>query len=122
MMMARLSLLNILPRLASVAPFLCLIVAQWECPDMLSPHVWLRAGVSYPPMPAGGLSLRPVLAAVVPVEHSRFLASPRLLLGQEKFLLNFLIAIILRSAMGRVVVQCRRFLPCGPGFRGLIAA
>src|SRR5262245_61965365 len=34
MMIARLSLLNSLPRLASMAPFLCLIVAQWECPDM----------------------------------------------------------------------------------------
>src|SRR5207253_10052305 len=34
MMMARLSLLQSLPRLASTAPFLCLIVAQCECPDM----------------------------------------------------------------------------------------
>ena len=34
MMMARLSLLQSLPRLASMAPFLCLIVAQCECPDM----------------------------------------------------------------------------------------
>src|ERR1700741_3939379 len=37
MMMARLSLLNSLPRLASMAPFLCLIVAQCECPDMAPP-------------------------------------------------------------------------------------
>src|SRR6516225_10058945 len=37
MMMARLSLLHSLPRLASMAPFLCLIVAQWEWPDMASP-------------------------------------------------------------------------------------
>src|SRR5205823_2137726 len=37
MMMARLNLLHSLPRLASMAPFLCLIVAQWECPDMASP-------------------------------------------------------------------------------------
>src|SRR5438270_12005234 len=37
MMIARLSLLNSLPRLASMAPFLCLIVAQWECPDMVPP-------------------------------------------------------------------------------------
>src|SRR4051794_22270614 len=35
MMIARLSLLNSLPRLASIAPFLCLIVAQCECPDIL---------------------------------------------------------------------------------------
>jgi len=28
---------NILPRLASVAPFLCLIVAHFECPDMMLP-------------------------------------------------------------------------------------
>src|SRR5438132_1356419 len=34
MMMARLSLLNSLPRLASMAPFLCLMVAQCEWPDM----------------------------------------------------------------------------------------
>src|SRR5262245_36857430 len=39
MMMARLSLLHSLPRLASTAPFLCLIVAQWECPDMTAPPV-----------------------------------------------------------------------------------
>src|SRR5262245_50816810 len=39
MMMARLSLLNSLPRLASMAPFLCLIVAQWEWPDMAPPSV-----------------------------------------------------------------------------------
>src|SRR5438045_3998155 len=39
MMMARLSLLNSLPRLASIAPFLCLMVAQWECPDMAPPSV-----------------------------------------------------------------------------------
>src|SRR6185312_8086033 len=37
MMMARLSLLHSLPRLASVAPFLCLIVAQCEWPDMVPP-------------------------------------------------------------------------------------
>src|ERR1041384_7648450 len=37
MMMARLSLLHNLPRLASIAPFLCLMVAQWEWPDMASP-------------------------------------------------------------------------------------
>src|SRR5437016_8686592 len=41
MMMARLSLLNSLPRLASMAPFLCLIVAQCEWPDMAPPS-WLR--------------------------------------------------------------------------------
>src|SRR6266403_548690 len=39
MMMARLSLLQSLPRLASIAPFLCLIVAQCECPDMPPPAV-----------------------------------------------------------------------------------
>src|SRR4051794_12312204 len=41
-MMARLSLLHSLPRLASTAPFLCLIVAQWEWPDMASPSHGLR--------------------------------------------------------------------------------
>src|SRR5260370_27076262 len=38
MMMARLSLLKCLPRLASMATFLCLIVVQWECPDMAPPQ------------------------------------------------------------------------------------
>src|SRR5437762_755643 len=37
MMIARLSLLHSLPRLASMAPFLCLIVAQCEWPDMAPP-------------------------------------------------------------------------------------
>src|SRR4051794_10892595 len=37
MMIARLSLLHNFPRLASMAPFLCLIVAQCEWPDMTSP-------------------------------------------------------------------------------------
>src|SRR5436309_2597617 len=37
MMMARLNLLNSLPRFASIAPFLCLIVAQCEWPDMAPP-------------------------------------------------------------------------------------
>src|SRR5262245_1777558 len=35
MMMARLSLLKTLPRLASAAPFERLMVAQWEWPDMV---------------------------------------------------------------------------------------
>src|SRR5438132_7652726 len=38
MMIARLSLLHNLPRLASIAPFLCLMVAQWEWPDMAPPY------------------------------------------------------------------------------------
>src|SRR5438046_2186484 len=38
MMIARLNLLKSLPRLASMAPFLCLIVAQCECPDMAPPR------------------------------------------------------------------------------------
>ena len=43
MMIARLSLLHSLPRLASMAPFLCLIVAQWEWPDMASPSQMRRS-------------------------------------------------------------------------------
>src|SRR5262249_31304762 len=46
MMMARLSLLHSLPRLASIAPFLCLIVAQWEWPDMASPSQMLPVVLS----------------------------------------------------------------------------
>src|SRR5512140_3121195 len=34
---ARDSLLNSLPRLASVLPFLCLMVAHFECPDTVAP-------------------------------------------------------------------------------------
>src|SRR2546430_2898439 len=49
MMIARLSLLHSLPRLASTAPFLCLIVAQCEWPDMASPS---RRGVPRPAWPA----------------------------------------------------------------------
>jgi hypothetical protein len=37
-------LLQSLPRLASMAPFLCLIVAQWLWPDMASPSWWLVVG------------------------------------------------------------------------------
>src|SRR5262245_49168178 len=47
MMMARASLLHSLPRLASMAPFLCLMVAQWECPDMAVSFV---AGCSSKPL------------------------------------------------------------------------
>src|SRR5437762_7008635 len=44
MMIARLSLLNSLPRLASMAPFLCLIVAQCEWPDMAPPSLCVAGG------------------------------------------------------------------------------
>src|ERR1700733_14176128 len=36
MVISRMSLVKILPRLASSAPFLCLIVAHFECPDISS--------------------------------------------------------------------------------------
>src|ERR1700685_3683192 len=42
MVNSRMSLVKILPRRASVAAFLCLIVAHFECPDMEEPFgkVW----------------------------------------------------------------------------------
>src|SRR5277367_2782152 len=42
MVNSRMSLVKILPRRASVAAFLCLIVAHFECPDMDEPfqEVW----------------------------------------------------------------------------------
>src|SRR5262249_14680373 len=48
MIIARLSLLHSLPRLASMAPFLCLIVAQCEWPDMASPSRWSASGLQEP--------------------------------------------------------------------------
>src|SRR5690242_4361024 len=41
MVISRISLVNTRPRLASVAAFLCLIVAHLECPDMRCPQ-WIR--------------------------------------------------------------------------------
>src|SRR5271155_2429050 len=38
MVISRISLVKMRPRLASVAAFLCLIVAHLECPDMQLPH------------------------------------------------------------------------------------
>src|SRR5271163_1647485 len=37
MVISRMMRVNTRPRLASVAPFLCLIVAHFECPDMTEP-------------------------------------------------------------------------------------
>src|SRR5436190_1593623 len=48
--MARQSLDQSLPRRASAAPFLCLMVAQWECPDM-SPVYRAPPGESNPAAP-----------------------------------------------------------------------
>src|SRR6185295_179445 len=45
------SLENILPRLASMAPFLCLIECHLECPDMITCLRRLRACVDYQSMP-----------------------------------------------------------------------
>src|SRR5947207_8323129 len=38
MRISRMIRVNTRPRLASVAPFLCLIVAHFECPDMTHPR------------------------------------------------------------------------------------
>ena len=40
MVISRMRRVKILPRLASVAPFLCLIVAHLEWPDMVTSTAW----------------------------------------------------------------------------------
>src|SRR5215831_1603016 len=42
MVISRISRVKIRPRLASVAAFLCLIVAHFECPDMTHPSSFFR--------------------------------------------------------------------------------
>src|ERR1700758_2547094 len=81
MMMARLSLLHILPRFASMAPFLCLIVAQCECPDMAPPQLLVARG-GWPLLP----------------------------LQELQFPLDFLVAVV-RRALADDLVQLDRLLP-----------
>src|SRR5579883_2496127 len=81
MMIARLSLLQSLPRLASMAPFLCLIVAQWEWPDIGGYLLCCR-----PPGGPGPLRRR-----------------------LPQFLLNFLVAFVLGPGAG--VEQFQRLAP-----------
>src|SRR5260370_34604845 len=51
MLISRMMRVNTRPRFASVAPFLCLIVAHFECPDMTHPRLfrvtaaWLRSSM-----------------------------------------------------------------------------
>src|ERR1022692_5273099 len=40
MLISLMSRVKIFPRLASSAPFLCLIVAHFEWPDIALPHLW----------------------------------------------------------------------------------
>src|SRR2546429_9087270 len=85
MMIARLNLLHSLPRLASTAPFLCLIVAQCEWPDMVSPSrkegVTFRETPSTPhPSPRPGEGGRPLGLA------SR--------LQEPQFFLDFLVMLV----------------------------
>src|SRR5712691_12920397 len=40
MLISRMMRVNTRPRFASVAPFLCLIVAHFECPDMTHPRLF----------------------------------------------------------------------------------
>src|SRR5579863_7959849 len=47
MVNSRMSLVKILPRRASVAAFLCLIVAHFECPDMNKPSRLSMAGANF---------------------------------------------------------------------------
>src|ERR1700732_2057317 len=46
MVNSRMSLVKIFPRRASVAAFLCLIVAHFECPDMDEPFTGSMAGAT----------------------------------------------------------------------------
>src|SRR4029434_5589098 len=48
---SRISLVKTLPRLASSAPFLCLIVAHLECPDMILLLLGLRGSLAPGPGP-----------------------------------------------------------------------
>src|SRR6202035_1889097 len=47
MVNSRIILVKTLPRLASVAAFLCLIVAHFECPDMAKPSIGSVAGTAF---------------------------------------------------------------------------
>src|SRR4051812_8532616 len=86
MMMARASLLHSLPRLASTAPFLCLIVAQWECPDMavsfVAGRLRLRRGCEAASGVAG-CSSQPlqfrldVAVVLVPLDPVSFIIQPQ---------------------------------------------
>src|SRR5262245_48206455 len=91
MMIARLSLLHSLPRLASMAPFLCLMVAQCECPDM---------GVSS--------------VAATPAAGRRAVRS--LGFQESQFLLQVAVALV-RAPPLLLLVQAQRPLPgvAGPG-------
>src|ERR1700682_2376954 len=47
MLISRMIRVNTRPRFASVAPFLCLIVAHFECPDMTHPRLF-RVTAAWP--------------------------------------------------------------------------
>src|SRR6202142_445139 len=51
MVNSRISLVKTLPRRASVAAFLCLIVAHFECPDMDEPSTGSMAGAAFQLLP-----------------------------------------------------------------------
>src|ERR1017187_9662010 len=59
MVISRITLVKARPRLASVAAFLCLIVAHLECPDIRLPRAWFEE-ICLPaqPRPSPGLPPR----------------------------------------------------------------
>src|SRR5262245_57902066 len=78
-MMARDSFDHSLPRLASVAPFLCLIVAQWLWPDMMAPCSVVNRSLLTDRLAPNGLSPSGVAQPIPPAD-----ASPRpLAIGRQ---------------------------------------
>src|SRR6516225_9368589 len=116
MMMARLSLLNSLPRLASMAPFLCLIVAQWECPDMAPPSRCRPGGSeSWERLISNGTHLISNHPEMVSATATR-----QKLWNIEKleFAFEFFILLAL-FASSFFFVEIDRLSPCLSRFRGL---
>src|SRR5438132_199067 len=114
MMIARLSLLHSLPRLASMAPFLCLMVAQWEWPDMVSPsrmrvsaRTRQREGEA-PAEPLAGRSSR--RAGLIPDQARREPRPPNSRFHLPQFGFQFPVMLILASP-ALAFIQAQRLFP-----------
>src|SRR5260370_30753241 len=69
MLISRMIRVKTRPRFASVAPFLCLIVAHFECPDMTHPRLF-HVTAAWP-----GSSMEEFLRRRAVSEHARQLAA-----------------------------------------------
>src|SRR5262249_19398204 len=120
MMMARLSLLNILPRLASAAPFLCLMVAQCECPDMADPSDFRF--LIFDCRPAAPRSQLIIVFARPAANQKSKIENPKsLLVKQLQLIPRFLQALIgFPAPVGRVKVH--RLVPSGAGKGRLVGS